>query len=186
LVASIAPACSSTANISDVWTALEGDGARRRNVFFTDTKEIHCLVEMGIGRDDVTFELIIRARQVYNPATRGFDNLNFVALYHEERPPRTDGTPRVVSTQLVPVGADGQPAEDAPYPAGRYECEAYIDGVLQGSAVFNVGFPPCPPAAIPNNARCGGFYEEGKDCPAFGDTGDQDLRCRCVGGVWQC
>ena len=66
LVASALPACTSTANISDVYMALDGDGNRKRNIFYTDTQSIHCVVEAGIGRDGATVEVLIRQVQRFD------------------------------------------------------------------------------------------------------------------------
>jgi hypothetical protein len=182
----MAPACSSTAGVGDIWTSPDADGARRRNIFYTDTKDIYCLAQVGVGRADVTLEMIIRYLQLYEPADRKVNNTNIVATYHEEKPQKSTDRPSLVGIKLIPSAGDGKPDENLPYPVGRGQCEVYIDGNLEGTAVFNIGFPPCPSASIVSGGKCGGYYEEGKDCPLFGESGDPTNRCRCDGGVWQC
>lgn len=186
LVATVAPACSSTAGVGDVWTSPDEDGGRRRNIFYTDSKAIFCLAEVGVGRTDVTLEIIIRYIQEYSITERRVTNTNKVVAYHEERPERTNDRTAIKAIGLVPADPTGKPDDKLPFQAGRGQCEVYLDGKLEGTAIFNIGFPPCPSAAIVPGARCGGFYEEGKDCPMFGETGDPSARCRCDGSAWQC
>src|SRR5437660_1065944 len=59
-------ACTSTARITDAYMALDAAGDRRRSAFFTDSKETHCVIEMGIGRKGVTVSGFIRQLQAYD------------------------------------------------------------------------------------------------------------------------
>src|SRR5688572_11322159 len=71
----VVASCTATANITEVYTSIDATGERRRNVFFTDSKEIHCLAEYGSGRTDVTFEGIIRQLQEYDFERSTFANV---------------------------------------------------------------------------------------------------------------
>src|SRR5256885_1860502 len=66
LVTCLVPACSRTASVTDTYTALDDKGDRKRNVFFTDTEEIHCVAEIASSRPDVTFQIQIRQVQRFD------------------------------------------------------------------------------------------------------------------------
>lgn len=187
---SLAPAlasCSTTANVTDVYMALDSNGDRRRNEFFTDTKEIHCIAKAGIGRTDVTIEGSIRQLQRYNFDSNKFEDTNAVLAYAEFAAARSTG-PQTLDLTLKP-GPPGQQddGQDLPYVAGRYSCEILLDGALVGSAIFNVDFPPCPPAIIAGGSFCFGFYRENDQCPELGAGGAQDPKCTCtLRDGWDC
>jgi len=178
--------CSSTARVADVYMALDGDGDRRRNVFFTDTKEIHCVVEMGIGREGVTIEAIVRQLQSYDFAADRFFETDRVSANAEESPSPGQGIQRL-DVVLSPSGPGGESAQGAPFPPGRFQCEAYLDGKLQQVAIFNIDFPDCPTAAILPATQCFGFYKNLSVCPRYGVTSRDPAKCRCSNLVgWEC
>ncbi|MBX3186707.1 MAG: hypothetical protein KF819_06815 [Labilithrix sp.] len=178
--------CTETANISDVYMALDGQGNRRRNVFFTDSKEIHCVVEMGVGRPGVTVEVLIRGLQNYDFIEDKFFDTDRVLANAEESPQPGNQIQRV-DVEIQPISPLGEIDDEAPYPPGRYQCEAYLDGVLQRTAIFNIDFPPCPAATILPATRCYGFYTENKECGRYGLTSRDPTKCRCaVLRGWEC
>jgi hypothetical protein len=186
LVASATPACTATANVTEVYTSLDSDGARRRNEFYTDTKDIHCIAEAGIGRDGVTIEGFIRQRQVYDFRQDRFVDVDRVLAYSEAGAQKSEG-PFKFSLKLAKRDPSGAELEGAPYPAGRYECEILLDGRREGTAIFNVQFPPCPPAVILQGQTCYGFYKQNDLCPAAGESGDKEPTCSCDEKVgWRC
>src|SRR5437868_14056186 len=85
LIVALAPACSKTANVTEVFTALDSAGFRKRNEFFTDTKEIHCVVKAGVGRPGVTLEAFVRQLQAYDFPTNKYVPVNRVLAYAEEQ-----------------------------------------------------------------------------------------------------
>ncbi len=185
LLASLS-SCAATARISDVYLALDGQGDRKRNVFFTDSKEIHCVVEMGIGRKGVTIEAVVRQTQAYDFAADKFFDTNHVIGNAEQSPNPTEGIQRLDVT-LVPLGPDGVNSDSAPFAPGRFVCEASLDGELQKTAVFNVDFPDCPTSLIKPGSICFGFYKSLTVCPRFGATATSPPNCQCdqLKG-WQC
>ena len=81
----------------------------------------------------------------------------------------------------------GEESEEAPYLAGRYQCEVFLDGEGRAPAEFNVRFPPCPSAQIVARSQCLGFYEDGRQCPAFGASSREPDTCTCQGLTgWSC
>ncbi len=187
LLVPLLPACTATANVSDLWTSPDQDGARRRNVFFTDSKAINCIAELGIGRDDVTFEMYIRVLQIYDFTENKFLDTNIVSNTLEVHPTRTTSGPLKQTITLKAKGPDGQESDKLPLPASRAQCEAYLDGNLEKTTVFNVDFPPCPTAAITPGTLCLGFYKEFTECKIAGDTGDPKLgKCKCEKKGWNC
>jgi hypothetical protein len=180
----LAPACTSTARISDVYMSLDSDGARRRSEFYTDSKEINCVAEYGVGRDDVTIEMLIRYVQDFDG--RDFRNINTVTNSLETHPQRTKDVPGKISLAIVPIDEKGQEQKDLPIPAGRAQCEVYLDGSLEKTVVYNVKFPPCPTTFIKAGAVCRGFYALGTNCPAAGASGDPTPTCSCEETGWKC
>lgn len=189
LVVLLLVACSTTARISDVYTALDEDGFRRRDVFFTDTNEIHCIAEAGIGRPDVTIEGVIHQIRAYDFANNKFFETDRYLGYAELQPKKAEGNasgPTKIDLRLERVGPDGKPKDDAPYVAGSYVCEISLDGEQQGRAAFNIDFPPCPTAIIPNGTRCFGFYPNATECPKFGEKSADPAKCKCQETGWEC
>lgn len=183
------PSCTSTANVTEVYTALDGDGNRRRNEFFTDTKEIHCIAEAGIGRPGVTIEGFIRQLQAYDFAQNRYVPVDRVLAYTEFSP-SPNQQPTKIDLSLTPGEGEKEGAQNAneqPFIAGRYQCEVRLDGAVEGIAVFNIDFPPCPPAVIIPGSRCFGYYRENDLCPASGESGAPDPKCSCtLLGGWKC
>ena len=201
IVTTVGPACSQTANIDDVYMSLDSDGNRKRNIFFTDSKEIHCIVEAGIGREGVTIENLIRQVQRFDLDTGKTIDANRVVAQAENAPNRTDGPVKIdlaldknqLATYdgvLVPVTDPNNPPPtpvDAPFPVGRFMCEARLDGVLKGTATFNVQVPDCPTAQILPATACYGFYPEGQECNQFGNSSDESGKCSCDKQKgWEC
>ncbi len=184
LLAPTAAACSKTAGIEDVFTALDGDGMRRRGRFTTDSKAVHCIIEFSASRPGATLEVLIRQIALPNG-----EPTNRVLVSVEQMPPRAN---RLQATGVQFRGTDettGEPAGDEePIPAGTYRCEARLDGELGGLAEFRVDFADCPPALIPDNTRCGGFYDPNKRCKKYGvtSTAAVDRLCTCTSGTWIC
>jgi hypothetical protein len=185
LLASVS-SCATTARISDVYMALDGQGDRKRNVFVTDSKEIHCVVEMGIGRKGATVSVIIRQVQAYDFPTDKFFETNRVVANAENSPQPADGI-QLLDVTLKVLDASGQPVDGAPFPAGRFVCEASLDGSLEMSAIFNVDFPDCPASTIAVGSVCGGFYKNQSVCPHYGASAMSPPNCQCddVKG-WHC
>lgn len=183
---SLLPACSRTANVSEVFTALDSIGDRRRTVFTTDTKAIHCVAELGISRPGVTLEFVVRQLQRYDFDDNVFKDSNRIIGQAEFTPAKNQAGAFKTDLTIDKLGPDGRRANDGPYPPGRYQCEVSIDGERDGEAVFNIEFPPCPTAQIVPGAICFGFYQDQRQCPAFGLTGDKNTVCECTKKGWQC
>jgi hypothetical protein len=178
--------CATTARINDVYTALDSAGERRRNIFFTDSKEIHCVVEMGIGRPGVTVEGIIRSLQSYDFENDRYFEQNRVLANAENSPQRSTGI-QLLDIVLRPAGPDGADAAGQPFPPGRFVCEVSLDGELAKTAIFNVAFPDCPTASIRTGTQCFGFYKNLDVCPKYGLSSGDDRKCRCNKDKgWEC
>lgn len=185
-LAATLPACTSTANVGDVYTALDGGGARKRNIFYTDSKEIHCITELGIGRDGVTIEGLIRQQQRWDASRRQYVATNRVLASAEGSPERSQSM-QLFDLQLTKEGPNGETGDDIPFLLGRYQCEIYLDGELKGSALFNIEEPPCPLATIRPGTVCSGFYVDGRTCPAYGSSSTDPATCTCdPNRGWSC
>ena len=182
----VVASCTTTARVSDVYMALDGSGDRKRTVFFTDSKEIHCIVEAGIGRRGVTLETIVRELQSYDFVADRFFPSDRVSANIESAPTPADGIQKT-DLSLNPHAPDGSDAAGAPFSPGHFQCEAYLDGVLAQTAVFNVDFPPCPASAIRPATTCFGFYKQNAQCPRYGVTSRDPAQCRCSSTKgWEC
>jgi len=186
LLTGVLASCSSTARITDVYTALDSAGERKRNVFSTDSKEIHCVIEAGIGRPGVTIETLYRQLQAYDFETAKFFETDRVIAQAEFAPGRGSGL-TIFSTPLQVLGPDGQPADDVPFLPGRFMCEVRLDGKLEGVAIFNIDFPECPVAEIIANKPCFGYFQDGRRCPRYGLTSRDPASCACDRAKgWEC
>jgi hypothetical protein len=166
--------------------ALDGQGARRRNIFVTDSKEIHCVMEMGIGRPGVTIGALIRQIQAYDFEQDKFFETNRVFANAEASPQPGQGI-QLFDITLKVLDATGQPQDGAPFPPGRFICEATLDGAPAGAAIFNIDFPDCPESTIIAGTVCGGFYKNNSVCPHFGASAGGPPNCQCdeIKG-WHC
>jgi hypothetical protein len=191
VAAAALPACTATANVSNVWMSIDEDGARRRGTFFTDSAKVVCVAEIGIGREDVTLEFVIRRIMGAPFGTRAFEPENTIVAARDFRPARTEGRPGKATMALIPTRIeDGKLVEDprAPFSPGTYVCEVLIDGEEKGRAQFNIDYPPCPSVAIVDGQLCAGFYtiDPVTECPKAGLGGDDSPRCACEQTVWKC
>jgi hypothetical protein len=183
-------ACTTTANVSEVWMSIDEDGARRRSVFYTDSESVTCVAKVGVGRNDATFELLVRRVAEAPPGTDDYQPVNKVVVAREVHPDVTADAPAIIALSMKPtsVGSDGKlkEDEDAPFTPGSYVCEVSVDGVTQKHAAFNIEYAPCPTVQIQQTAPCLGFYQAGTQCPAAGATGDPTPTCACTDRGWQC
>lgn len=182
-----APACSQTAAIVDIRMALDEEGWAQRDVFFTDTEKIYCVGRMGVGRPGVVVEMRIRQYQVYNFVTNELLDADGIAAYERDEPDRSEDW-QFVSLEITPKSpTEGEGGESVPFPRGRFECEMYVDGVLQGTAPFIIDFPPCPESTIVPETMCFGFYTEGSVCPKYGALSRFPRTCKCTAADgWAC
>jgi hypothetical protein len=185
-----APSCTATANVGDVWMSLDEDGARRRSVFFTDSKTIVCIAEVSAGRDNATLEMQFHRVQAYDFVKEGFSNVDVITDYMEVRPAITQGKPQRVALRVVRTSTDEngkvKEDEDAAFLPGRMLCEVRLDGELKKSVTFNIDFPSCPGELIRNNDTCFGFFRLGQECPESGALGAPEPTCRCTEDGWEC
>lgn len=203
LTLALSAASCSTANIVDVYTAIDAGGVRRRSLFFTDTRTIHCIVEAGVSRRGSTLEILIRQIERLDPVTSALVPADRVHK-RQEYATATGGELELFSAQLEPnedraaagaadAGADGGAGDgndgpsEVPNEPGVYQCEAYIDGKRHGgTASFRVEFADCPPAEIVTGMFCRGFYQQGRECKRFGESSSEPAVCACRGNFWEC
>lgn len=186
LAFAVLPACSTTANVVDVYMGLDAPDdtgqTRRRNVFFTDSKAIHCIAVVGQGRPDATFEVFIRQILSYDLLTKDTKDVDRYLSYRE----MTLGRGTEPTYLDVEFTAEDDEGNEAPYPPGSYVCEVALDGVLMGTAGFNIVVPPCPPATIPQGGICLGYYPVGTECPKYGELSGDPQTCICDPEGWRC
>ena len=192
-LAGVLASCTSTANISDVYTALDANGDRKRTTFYTDSTSLHCVVEAGIGRPDATIDVLVRQLQGYDLDTNNFYGTNRVTANIENLPAPATGVQKI-DMSIAPLPPDGTDAStsgnnDIPFQAGHFACEAYLDGQLQQTAIFNVDFPPCPTSFITPGSACYGYYRATAVCKRYGDSSNdpKGTLCHCTKDMgWAC
>lgn len=163
-----------TSGIRDAYMALDSEGNRERERFFTDTESIFCIAKMASGVDDVTVSARLLAEQIYDPRDGRAIDVDYELAISEEAPGR--GEDITVSFELKRDEAD------APYAAGRFVCELALDGEVKERLPYEVAFPDCPEAPIFTRGICLGFVIEGSRC-------DGALGGSCVcgeDGHWSC
>lgn len=190
---SSAPACSNTAGVSEVYTSLDGDGSRRRDTFFTDSTEIHCIVKAQFGRPDVTIRGVFRRIRKWDPTigTDGdFKEVDEYASDIDFHPDRTADRkePTVIDFAMTRLDASGAPSDKVAFVAGSYICTIEIDGVaIDTKAPFNIEFPECPQASIATGSTCLGYFKPDTECPRDGLKSRTDKTCSCKkSGIWEC
>lgn len=176
--------------------ALDPEGNRKRNVFFTDSVAIVCVAEFASSRTDVTLNLKLHQLSRYDFATN--QNVAF-----DSYPTEIELAPGVSARgkqalELVKVDATGKPDDRLPFGAGDYQCEISLDGQKQKTVKFSILFPPCPDTRITNGTACLGFYKVDNQCPELGAGSTNPATCTCkatagppsdtnlTGGNWSC
>lgn len=183
----VAPTACATAGLADAYMALDGEGNRKRTVFFTDTSEIFCVAEFASGRPDVTVTATMRQVARYDAAQKRFVDADIVQSIEEIAPGKTSKTK--LAFQLTKTDPTTQQPNDAlPFPAGSFACELRVDGELERALTFNVDFPECPDTAIATGSPCAGFYPAGQQCRASGKSSGDPRSCTCdeAKGAWLC
>jgi hypothetical protein len=170
-----------TAGIQRAYMALDGQGARKRTAFYTDTQQIWCDVDYSSGRKDLTIDATIRATSLYDPIANAVEPID-VVIAQGEAVGQT-GTGNTVGFQWTQVDTTGSPASagSVPYPVGDFVCELSLDGQVMATLPFTVSFPACPVPPVADKLPCLGWVAPNSACPdALG------LPCVCRDGVWTC
>ena len=168
--------------------ALDTGGARVRNVFYTDTTSISCVLDWVGNSPDTTIDAIIKQTYKEDPSNPGslvpFAGAIMAAgeLAGTEGP-ATFGFPWAMQS---PSGGGV-----APYPIGKYECDISVNGEAAGTATFTVQYPPldsnghmCPAAGVAMPlTTCEGWVQQGATCPSAKDLSQT---CVCGGATWSC
>jgi hypothetical protein len=164
-----------TVGVKDAYTALDVSGNRKRDVFYTDTESIYCVIEMASGVTDVTVISRLIANTIYDPFTGEPRPIGAIVDVDEQAPGAGDSL-----TIAFEIEKD---SDDDPYPAGAYTCEFLIDGALQATMDFEVRYPDCPFKPIESDTSCAGLVLYGTMCP--GRLGGS-CECGADSGTWEC
>lgn len=187
---STAPACSNTAGVSEVYTSLDGDGSRRRDTFFTDSTEIHCIAKAMFGRPDVTIRGQFHRIREYNFKRDAIEDVDAYSAGIDFHPDITSGRkePTTIDFSFARVDASGTPSDKVPYLAGSYICEIELDGEIVKTAAFNITFPECPLSQLSTGSTCLGYFRAKDQCPKNGLKSDNSSQCDCdeKTGAWNC
>lgn len=170
----LAVSSCNTAGFKEAFMSLDSSGNRRREHFFTDTEEIHCIGKMASGRKDVTVEGVLTAQQLWDPRVESFRDVDAYVTSEEIAPGA--GKDIVVDFHFK------RKNDEDPYLPGKYTCELSIDGEVEEVVPFDIAFPECPTAPIHPGDRCAGFVLPRSVCP-----GAVKQPCKCgESGAWEC
>jgi hypothetical protein len=175
--------------IRSVYMALDGQGDRRRNSFFTDTTNIFCDADYAANRRDTTFNALIRYVVDANGAP-----VDVVMAIGELAPGISHGVMSLTWPRpMDPMGGV------QPFPKGKYRCEYYVDGidpktgvsskmrVIQGTADFTVEYINCPVAGAVAGTKCAGYVAPGSGSNGCLNALNMKQACNCDGtGFWVC
>jgi len=174
LFCALALSACDTAGFKRSYMALDGEGDRRREVFFTDTEGIFCVAELASGVADVTVRADFEQRTLFSPADGSILRLQRFVGSAELAPG--------VGEDLVAAFELQRSTADEPYVAGEYACLLYLNGKLESELTFEIHYPACPVAPVEAGVRCAGFVIEGSVCAGL--VGED---CICAGGgSWEC
>jgi hypothetical protein len=154
--------CEGTSQVRDIFMALDGQGFRPRNTFYTDTTVIYCDVTFSAASNDETVDVQFVQNTGESTLYDGSDSRNQVKrlwVANEAAPTAGLSTVSFTFDQPQLTGGGGP----APYAVGDYECDITVNGAPAGSVPFTVQYPG--PAGQP-----------GKDCPAGGGA-NSTLSC---------
>ena len=163
-----------TAGFKRSYLALDSEGNRKRDTFFTDSEAIFCVAELASGVEDTTVQGAFELRAIFSPENG-----------QKEEFRQFIGSAEVVTGAGEDLTASFEflrtPSE-RPYLAGEYACRLYLNGVLESELLFAIRFPECPIAPLESGFRCAGFVLAGQTCA--GPTGES---CVCgTSGLWEC
>ena len=183
-LAMLLPACR-TAGFRRAYAALDAQGNRRRNLFFTDTQAIYCIGELTSGRDDVTVSAVIRSKSRYSAAGQ---LVPVVDVYGagEQAPGRTTLALAAFTMTKAPIAESSTstvPQDALPFPAGEFVCDLSVDGVVEETVPFSIDYPACPTVPVAPTIPCRGWVQQGAVCPAA----TPNTSCTCAAsGTWEC
>lgn len=163
-----------TTGVKETFMALDASGDRRREHFFVDTEEIHCVSKMASGVADITVSGALRAQRLWDPASAKFRDQD-VLIATEELAPGA-GKELLIDFKL-------KHSDDRwPYLPGNYTCELSINGELEAVVPFDIAFPDCPAAPLVAGGLCEGYVAPGAKCPSL-----VGRPCVCAeSGAWEC
>jgi len=162
-----------TSGFRDAYMALDSNGDRKREYFYTDTEEIFCIGKLASGVADLTVASSLRATELYNSRDGTSTPVDAFLATEDQGPGK--GKDITVSFELK------RNNEDEPYPAGKFACELSLDGELAETLPFEIRYPDCPVAPIFSGAACAGFVLDRTTC-----VGALSTPCTCKGDTWQC
>ena len=163
-----------TAGFKRSYLALDSEGHRKRDSFFTDTESMFCVAELASGVDDVTVQGVFELRAIFSSESGERVPIQRPIGSAEVAPGA--GEDLIASFELLRANAE------EPYQAGDYACLLYLNGELESELTFPIHYPSCPAAPIEAGFRCAGFVLNGQVCP--GASGNP---CVCdASGTWQC
>ena len=195
LVAAGSGGCYGTAQVRQVFMALDSSGNRVRDTFFTDSENIVCDVLYSGADPDTT--LVANFVQVTGEPNL-FDGSNQIGPVANEWvsieiAPGTGNSIQAFSMQ-PPQAVNG--GGKLPFPVGAWKCLITVNGQNAGETDFKVVYPTpdCPESGV---ASAGGnctAYQLNATCPSSSNF-QNPTACTCVDAppasqvgirVWSC
>lgn len=175
--------CGNTSQVRQIFMALDGNGDRPRDQFFTDTKQIFCDVVFSAYNTDETLDVQFIQDKGENPAFDGTNNIGPVSRLWA-------GAEAVPSKGISTVSFTLDPPQEVgsglqlPFPVGHWKCRVTINGDFAGEVGFTVNYPTpdCPATGgAYDGLNCAG-YKAGDQCPSDSNyqVGGTDCTCQAV------
>jgi hypothetical protein len=172
----LSPLCCNTAGFKDAYMALDGEGGRKRSVFYTDSEQIYCVAEMASGTADVTVTARVRVLAAYDALTgQAIQRAGDIIAAEEQAPG--------IGTDITASFLLEKPEGSEVYPAGQFSCDLYLDGELETSLDFETRYPACPFMPIEAETTCAGLVLLGSECPS---PAGGICTCTPDTAVWSC
>jgi hypothetical protein len=170
-----------TAQVRQIFMALDGSGSRVRNQFFTDTTQIFCDVAFAGADPDTTvvatFEqlsgepsLFDGSGQTNNPLAYNWGSVEVVAQ---------QGESLLSFVMSPPTPVSGGAAY--PFPVGTWKCVVSVNGQNAGDTSFTVNYPnpDCPPSGAASFGDNCTAYQLNAQCPSSGNF-NNPTACTCT------
>ena len=114
-----------SAGIKDAFMARDSQGRLRTKTFQAEGTEIHTIIKMVSGREDVV--LILKLKTPAN-GTAQLESTEIAPGQGEQ----------TLDIKLAVADANGNPANKGPWDVGDYEITVLLDGELESTLTFSV------------------------------------------------
>ncbi len=172
--------CSNTSQVRQVFMALDGNGDRPRDTFYSDTTQIFCDVVFSAYSADETLDVQFIQTTGELALFEGSNDLHPVQrLWAGGEALPAKGVSTVSFTLQRPTAVDG--GATVPFPVGKWKCAVTINGQAAGESDFTIAYPnpDCPSTGGAFNGMSCAAYQGGAQCPVDSNYQPGGTDCTC-------